>query len=46
MTGFQAKRRCREKLAAAMDKLAVIAAPNSEMEALAIAIAMREARRL
>jgi ATP-dependent helicase/nuclease subunit B len=30
----------------AMDKLAVIAAPNPEMEALAIAVAMREAREL
>jgi ATP-dependent helicase/nuclease subunit B len=35
-----------EQIAAAMDKLAVIAAPNPEMEALAIAIAMREARHL
>ena len=34
------------KIAAAMDKLAVIAAPNPEMEALAIAVAMREARHL
>jgi ATP-dependent helicase/nuclease subunit B len=34
------------KIAAAMENLAVIAAPNPEMEALAIAIAMREARHL
>jgi ATP-dependent helicase/nuclease subunit B len=33
-------------IAAAMDNLAVVAAPNPEMEALAIAIAMREARHL
>ncbi|CCE09430.1 putative helicase-exonuclease type V protein family, addB subunit [Bradyrhizobium sp. STM 3843] len=33
-------------IAAAMDHLAVVAAPNPEMEALAIAIAMREARHL
>ncbi len=32
------------KISAAMENLAVIAAPNPEMEALAIAIAMREAR--
>jgi ATP-dependent helicase/nuclease subunit B len=35
-----------EQIAAAMNNLAVIAAPNPEMEALAIAIAMREARHL
>jgi ATP-dependent helicase/nuclease subunit B len=34
------------KVSAAMDNLAVVAAPNPEMEALAIAIAMREARHL
>ena len=34
------------QIAAGMDKLAVIAAPNPEMEALAIAVAMREARHL
>jgi ATP-dependent helicase/nuclease subunit B len=34
------------KVSAAMDNLAVIAAPNPEMEALSIAIAMREARHL
>ncbi|WP_407157267.1 double-strand break repair protein AddB [Bradyrhizobium sp. STM 3557] len=33
-------------ISASMDNLAVIAAPNPEMEALAIAIAMREARHL
>ena len=33
-----------EKIAAGMKKLAVIAATNPEMEALAIAVAMREAR--
>ena len=33
-------------IAEAMDNLAVVAAPNPEMEALAIAIAMREARHL
>jgi len=33
-------------IAAGMTDLAVIAAPNSEMEALAIAVAMREAREL
>ncbi|WP_315765845.1 MULTISPECIES: double-strand break repair protein AddB [unclassified Bradyrhizobium] len=33
-------------IASAMDNLAVVAAPNPEMEALAIAIAMREARHL
>ena len=34
------------KIAAGMDKLAVVGAPNPEMEALAIAVAMREARHL
>jgi ATP-dependent helicase/nuclease subunit B len=34
------------KIAGGMAKLAVVAAPNSEMEALAIAVAMREARHL
>ena len=34
------------KIAGGMAKLAVIAAPSSEMEALAIAVAMREARHL
>ena len=34
------------QIAAAMDKLAVVEAPNPEMEALAIAVAMREARHL
>ena len=34
------------QIAAGMDKLAVIEAPNQEMEALAIAVAMREARYL
>jgi ATP-dependent helicase/nuclease subunit B len=34
------------QIAAGMDKLAVIEAPNPEMEALAIAVAMREARHL
>ena len=34
------------QIAAGMDKLAVIEAPNQEMEALAIAVAMREARHL
>src|SRR3984885_14383705 len=34
------------KIAAGMDKLAVVEAPNPEMEALAIAVAMREARHL
>jgi ATP-dependent helicase/nuclease subunit B len=34
------------KITAGMKNLAVVAAPNSEMEALAIAIAMREARHL
>jgi ATP-dependent helicase/nuclease subunit B len=34
------------KISAGMKHLAVVAAPNSEMEALAIAIAMREARHL
>jgi ATP-dependent helicase/nuclease subunit B len=34
------------KIAAGMDKLAVVEAPNSEMEALAIAVAIREARHL
>jgi len=35
-----------EKITSGMQGLAVIAAPNSEMEALAIAVAMREAREL
>src|SRR4051794_21819388 len=35
-----------EKISAGMTSLAVVAAPNSEMESLAIAIAMREARHL
>ena len=34
------------KISAGMDQLAVIEAPNAEMEALAIAVAMREARHL
>ena len=34
------------KIAGGMAKLAVVEAPNSEMEALAIAVAMREARHL
>jgi ATP-dependent helicase/nuclease subunit B len=34
------------KIIAAMENLAVVAAPNPEMEALAIAVAMREARHL
>jgi ATP-dependent helicase/nuclease subunit B len=34
------------KVSAGMNRLAVIEAPNSEMEALAIAVAMREAREL
>jgi ATP-dependent helicase/nuclease subunit B len=34
------------QIAAGMDKLAVIEAANPEMEALAIAVAMREARHL
>ncbi|THD73167.1 MAG: double-strand break repair protein AddB [Bradyrhizobium sp.] len=34
------------KIAAGMDKLAVVGAPNPEIEALAIAVAMREARHL
>ena len=34
------------KIAGGMTKLAVVEAPNSEMEALAIAVAMREARHL
>src|SRR6202045_666613 len=34
------------QIAAGMDKLAVVEAPNPEMEALAIAVAMREARHL
>lgn len=34
------------QIAAGMDKLSVIEAPNQEMEALAIAVAMREARHL
>jgi len=34
------------KIAGGMTNLAVVAAPNSEMEALAIAVAMREARHL
>src|ERR1700730_2168643 len=34
------------QIAAGMDKLAVVEAPNPEMEALAIAVAMREARYL
>ena len=34
------------KIAAGADNLAVIAAPNPEMEALAVAVAMREARHL
>ncbi|MGY3619652.1 double-strand break repair protein AddB [Bradyrhizobium sp. USDA 10063] len=35
-----------EKISAGMNGIAVVAAPNPEMEALAIAIAMREARHL
>lgn len=35
-----------EKISAGMNSIAVVAAPNPEMEALAIAIAMREARHL
>jgi ATP-dependent helicase/nuclease subunit B len=35
-----------EKISAGIDNLAVIEAPNPEMEALAIAVAMREARHL
>jgi ATP-dependent helicase/nuclease subunit B len=35
-----------ERIAAGMTNLAVVAAPNPEMEALAIAVAMREARHL
>jgi ATP-dependent helicase/nuclease subunit B len=35
-----------EKISAGVDHLAIIEAPNPEMEALAIAIAMREARHL
>ena len=35
-----------EHIAAGMKKLAVVEAPNSEMEALAIAVSMREARHL
>src|SRR6185312_3534994 len=35
-----------QKIAGGMAKLAVVEAPNSEMEALAIAVAMREARHL
>src|SRR6267142_6339815 len=34
------------QIAAGMDRLAVVEAPNPEMEALAIAVAMREARHL
>ena len=34
------------QIASGMDRLAVIEAPNPEMEALAIAVAMREARHL
>jgi ATP-dependent helicase/nuclease subunit B len=34
------------KVAAAMESIAVVAAPNPEMEGLAIAVAMREARHL
>jgi len=34
------------QISAGMDKLAVVEAPNPEMEALAIAVAMREARHL
>ncbi len=34
------------KIASGMNKLAVVGAPNPEMEALAIAVAMREARHL
>ena len=34
------------QIAGGMDKLAVVEAPNPEMEALAIAVAMREARHL
>ena len=34
------------RISAGMERLAVVAAPNPEMEALAIAIAMREARHL
>ena len=35
-----------QRIAGGMTKLAVVEAPNSEMEALAIAVAMREARHL
>jgi len=35
-----------EKIARGMEKLSVVEAPSSEMEALAIAVAMREARHL
>src|SRR4051812_43544359 len=41
-----AEPRVEEKIAAGMSNLAVIEAANSEMEALAIAVAMREAREL
>jgi ATP-dependent helicase/nuclease subunit B len=41
-----AKPEIAEKISQGMTKLAVIAADNSEMEALAIAVAMREARHL
>src|SRR3954468_23568128 len=34
------------KIAGGMTRLAIVEAPNSEMEALAIAVAMREARHL
>ena len=37
---------CLAKIAGGMTNLAVVEAPNSEMEALAIAVAMREARHL
>ena len=44
-TGWRS-RISRAKIAGGMTKLAVIEAPNPEMEALAIAVAMREARHL
>ena len=45
MTAWRS-RRFRAHIARGMTSLAVIEAPNPEMEALAIAIAMREARHL
>src|SRR3954452_24195231 len=44
--GRLAEPQVEEKIAAGMSNLAVIEAANSEMEALAIAVAMREAREL